>query len=80
MSATDTTPAPDTAARRGPWAEVFFSLLRSPTFLVGLGIVLFWVACALFGEYFAPYDPLADDIINALAPPSGEHWFGTDHS
>ncbi|GLQ77854.1 peptide ABC transporter permease [Mesorhizobium huakuii] len=59
-------------------ADVFFSLMRSRTFLVGLVIVLFWVACALFGEHFAPYDPLADDIINALAPPSSEHWFGTD--
>ena len=53
MSATDSIPTPDTAARRGPWAEVFFSLLRSPTFLVGLGIVLFWVACALFGSLLA---------------------------
>jgi peptide/nickel transport system permease protein len=59
-------------------AEVFFSLLRSGTFLTGLAIVLFWVICALFGEHLAPYDPLADDIINALAPPSAEHWFGTD--
>lgn len=81
MSATDspaTSPAPDNAGRRGPTAEVFFSLMRSGTFLTGLGIVLFWIACALFGEHFVPYDPLADDIINALAPPSVEHWFGTD--
>ncbi|TIT78492.1 MAG: ABC transporter permease, partial [Mesorhizobium sp.] len=81
MSATDTPanlPAPDTAPRRGPWGDVLHSLLRSGTFLTGLGIVLFWVICALFGEHFVPYDPLADDIINALAPPSAEHWFGTD--
>ena len=25
-----------------------------------------------------PYDPFADDCINALMPPSAEHWFGTD--
>ncbi|RWL42946.1 MAG: ABC transporter permease [Mesorhizobium sp.] len=54
------------------------SLLRSPTFLTGLGILLFWVICALFGEHFVPYDPLDADIINTLAPPSAEHWFGTD--
>ncbi|TSE04083.1 ABC transporter permease [Mesorhizobium intechi] len=79
MSAVPTTSSPqDNMRRRSPMAEVFFSLMRSRTFLVGLAIVLFWVACALFGEHFTPYDPLADDIINALAPPSSEHWFGTD--
>ena len=79
MSAADTIaarPQPPQRAQRAP--KCCGSLLRSPTFLVGLGIVLFWVVCALFGEHFAPYDPLADDILNALAPPSAEHWFGTD--
>jgi peptide/nickel transport system permease protein len=40
--------------------------------------VLFWVACALFGRSLVPYDPFADDLLNALMPPSAEHWFGTD--
>ncbi|TPJ65483.1 ABC transporter permease [Mesorhizobium sp. B2-6-1] len=79
MSAVQTSPArQDDTRQRSPLAEVLSSLLRSGTFLVGITIVLFWVACALFGEHFAPYDPLVDDIINALAPPSAEHWFGTD--
>lgn len=81
MSATDSPagmPTPDTAARRSPWGEVLHSLLRSGTFLTGLAIVVFWIACALFGDHFVPHDPLSDDIINALAPPSVEHWFGTD--
>ncbi len=53
-------------------------LLRQPAFDIGLGIVLFWVACALFGPWVVPYDPFADDMINTLMPPSSEHWFGTD--
>ena len=53
-------------------------LARSPTFLVGATIILFWVSCALFGEAVVPQDPFADDILNALLPPSAEHWFGTD--
>jgi peptide/nickel transport system permease protein len=53
-------------------------LVRSPTFLVGATIVLFWVLCAIFGPYVVPYDPLADDILNSLTPPSREHWFGAD--
>jgi peptide/nickel transport system permease protein len=53
-------------------------LVRSPTVLVGVTIVLFWVLCAIFGPYAVPYDPLADDILNSLTPPSREHWFGAD--
>jgi peptide/nickel transport system permease protein len=34
--------------------------------------------CAVFGGLIASKDPLATDPLNALAPPSGEHWFGTD--
>ncbi|MDQ0470748.1 ABC transporter permease [Labrys wisconsinensis] len=64
--------------RRGRSAEVLRALARSAPFLTGLAIVVFWIACALFGRFVVPYDPLADDVINALAPPSGEHWFGTD--
>jgi len=73
MTATDTT-----EIRRGRIAETFAVLRRSRSFVVGAAILVFWIACALFGEHFTPYDPLADDIINALAPPSAEHWFGTD--
>jgi peptide/nickel transport system permease protein len=53
-------------------------VFRSGTFLVGLVIVLFWVFCAIFGPSIVPYDPYADDLLNALMPPSAEHWFGTD--
>ncbi|UPJ79343.1 ABC transporter permease [Bradyrhizobium sp. 183] len=58
--------------------EVFALLFRSDTFCTGMAIVLFWMTCAIFGYQFVPYDPLASDILNALAPPSPEHWFGTD--
>jgi peptide/nickel transport system permease protein len=69
---------PSAVSKRSPATEVVISLSRSATFLTGLAIVLFWVVCALFGEHFTPYDPLADDIINSLMPPSADHWFGTD--
>ena len=70
----------DTASEneRGRGREIVAALGRSRTFLVGAALLLFWIFCALLGEYFVPYDPLADDIINALLPPSAEHWMGTD--
>ncbi len=53
-------------------------LLRRPTFFIGGGILLFWVVCAIFGHWFAPYNPLAQQLLNGNAPPSSAHWFGTD--
>jgi len=53
-------------------------VLRSATFLTGAVIVLFWVLCAVFGRALVPYDPFADDMMNALQAPSAGHWFGTD--
>jgi peptide/nickel transport system permease protein len=53
-------------------------LLRSPTFLTGILVLLFWIFCALFGADIVPVDPYVDDLMSALAPPSAEHWFGTD--
>jgi peptide/nickel transport system permease protein len=59
-------------------ADLLRRLRRSPGFLAGFAIVLFWVLCALFGPSLVPYSPYADDLMNALAPPSAAHWFGTD--
>ena len=53
-------------------------LLRRTTFWVGAIIVLFWIVCAIFGHLFAPYDPLAQQLLVNNQPPSGAHWFGTD--
>ena len=53
-------------------------LLRRPVFWAGAGMLLFWVVCAVFGYRFAPYNPLAQQLLNANAAPSSAHWFGTD--
>ena len=53
-------------------------VLGSATFIIGLIIVTFWAGCAIFGPSLVPYDPYADDMLNSLAPPTAEHWFGTD--
>ena len=53
-------------------------ILRSKTFLVGAVILGFWILMAVIGSAIAPHDPYADDILNKLKAPSGDHWFGTD--
>lgn len=69
--------APATEAER-PQRSIGSMLLGSPSFLIGAAVLLFWAICALFAPIFVPYDPFADDLLNTLAPPSAEHWFGTD--
>jgi peptide/nickel transport system permease protein len=53
-------------------------LLTSWTFMSGLIIVLFWGGCALFGSALVPQDPFNGDLLNTLAAPSADNWFGTD--
>jgi ABC-type dipeptide/oligopeptide/nickel transport system permease subunit len=44
----------------------------------GAAILLFYLLLALFGPRIAPYGINDQDLLSALAPPSGEHLFGTD--
>ncbi|HEV3068438.1 MAG TPA: ABC transporter permease, partial [Streptosporangiaceae bacterium] len=53
-------------------------LLRRPTFLIGVAILLFWIVCALFSNAIAPHDPLAQELLATNHPPSAAHLFGTD--
>ena len=53
------------------------ALLRSPTFMAGLLIVLFWVFMAVFST-FITQSPFDVDAAASLQAPSAAHWFGTD--
>jgi peptide/nickel transport system permease protein len=70
----------DSAAqkRRQARRERAVLILRTPTFVVGALVLLFWIACALFASRIAPLDPIAPDILHKLLPPSAAHRFGTD--
>jgi len=74
MSTATVAPVP----QKAPRFERGKALLRSPTFVVGVLILLFWVACALIGHWVVPQDPYASDPLNSLTPPDATHWFGTD--
>lgn len=55
-------------------------LRRLPrAFVFGAAILIASVIVATFPSAFAPYDPLAMDYVNLLAPPSAAHPFGTDN-
>jgi peptide/nickel transport system permease protein len=53
-------------------------LAQSPVAVVALLVVALWVLLALLAPVIAPYPPLEQDVMQRLAPPSGEHWLGTD--
>lgn len=53
--------------------------LRSPAATIGAAVLLLVVLVALFAPWFAPTDPLRQDIAVRLRPPGPGHWLGTDN-
>ncbi len=51
---------------------------KNRAFTVFLVLALGLVAVAIFAPLIAPKDPYAAILADAVQPPSGEHWFGTD--
>ena len=52
--------------------------LRQPAIAAGAGVLVLFVLAALFAPVLSPNDPLAQNILAGLRPPSAEHLFGTD--
>jgi peptide/nickel transport system permease protein len=58
-----------------------WSFGRSPSSLLGLAIVLLFLALAALGPWIVPFPQDATGAMNLgnrLKPPSATHWFGTD--
>jgi peptide/nickel transport system permease protein len=53
-------------------------LPRSPAFLAGVAVLLFWIVDAVAWRVIVPHDPQAVLPGETLQGPSAEHWFGTD--
>jgi peptide/nickel transport system permease protein len=53
-------------------------ILGDPAAVVSIIVLLAMSSIAILAPVVAPYDPLRIDTRNTLAPPSSEHWFGTD--
>ncbi|WP_454853458.1 ABC transporter permease [Rhizobium binxianense] len=61
--------------------EIYFGtihFLANPLATLGLLIICLLVLVAIFAPWLATHNPLVQDLNNALSPPSGAHWFGTD--
>jgi peptide/nickel transport system permease protein len=73
------TTAPELGYReRKPRHALVQFALTQPTGAAGLAVIAILFVLGAFAEFVAPYDPLAIDFGAMLAPPSWEHWMGTD--
>jgi peptide/nickel transport system permease protein len=61
-----------------PWQRALRLLARRRMALIGLGVVLFFIALAILAPLVSPYDPLATNWALVRKAPSALHPFGTD--
>lgn len=65
-------------ARLSRWYTNWLALKRNPLAVSGLIIVLVLVLMAVFAPLLTDRSPYDQSLAARLAPPSAEHWFGTD--
>jgi len=77
--ATSTTSAAPAAVRPPTAPPGFWRRgLRHPSFFAGALLSGLLALAALVSLFWSPYPPAEIDIPNKLAPPSAQHWLGTD--
>jgi peptide/nickel transport system permease protein len=72
------TPTAVPRASRGLWGDALRRLLRNGPALIGLAIIIVFVAVAILVPLIAPYDTLEQIRGQTYKPPSLEHLMGTD--
>lgn len=60
------------------WRKLTFMAQRHMLGAIGLVIMVLFVLAALLADFIGRYDPLSVDSLQRLAPPSAQHWLGTD--
>lgn len=63
--------------RAGKRSEFLYFALRNKKLRVGLSIILFFLALALFGPLLTDNEPMKYINPGGAEPPSAEYWFGT---
>jgi peptide/nickel transport system permease protein len=66
------------AMRRPARSRSLKAWYRNGTLVAGLVIVGLLVLAAVFAPLITHYDPIKQDLQNALLSPSADHWLGTD--
>src|SRR5262245_28346108 len=71
--------APVVATRLRGRAGFGIGFAPNVSLTVGVSIILLVLLASIFAGVLSPYDPIQQDLRNALQPPSAEHLFGTDN-
>jgi peptide/nickel transport system permease protein len=71
-------PVPAAPRELTPARRALKRLARRRGAMVGLALVVFFVAMALLAPWISPYDPLGTSWSTVRKAPSMAHWFGTD--
>src|SRR5690242_4494080 len=70
--------SPAEPAETSPWRRALRRLVKRRGAMVGLIVVIFFIAVAILAPVISPYDPIATNWGLVRKPPSALHWFGTD--
>lgn len=60
------------------WRDSWERLRKNKLAMTGLIVLFLIVIMAIVGPMISNYDYETNDLMNTNAPPSAEHWFGTD--
>lgn len=81
MTSLNTPASPKLAGppRTSYWKHLRYVASENPVTGLAFGLFILFIGMAILGPYLVPFDPLDTDVGPSLQPPSGAHWFGTDH-
>ncbi len=68
----------DAEAGEAPWQRAVRHLVKRRMAIIGLGMVVFFIALAILAPLVSPYDPQTTNWALVRKPPSMLHLFGTD--
>jgi peptide/nickel transport system permease protein len=75
INSTDFSESPPRVSEWRRFRRVFF---QRPFVAFGLVVFLILIFVATFATWLVPYNPYKQDLPNAMALPSSQHWLGTD--
>ena len=68
----------DAESGEAPWQRAMRHLVKRRAAIIGLGVVIFFIALAILAPLVSPYDPMTTNWATVRKPPSLSHPFGTD--
>jgi peptide/nickel transport system permease protein len=68
----------ETRPVESPWRQVVRRFRRNRLAVFGFIVLVILCILSILTPWIAPHDPAAIDLFNIQAPPSPEHWMGTD--